>query len=719
MNTTDKDRLYKLLPYIYQQRDAEQGEPLRALLQVIEEQLALVEGNIGQLYENWFIETCEDWVVPYIGDLVGHTLVHEAGEPGSASTDRARLRNKILIPRRDVANTLRYRRRKGSLALLEQLAADVAVWPARAVEFYEFLAWTQNLNHLRLSQGQTVDLRHSCALKKINGPFDTLAHTVDVRRINSGLSQGRYNIPSVGLYVWRLGAYTVSKTSACCVESIAPHCFSFSVLGNDSPLYNRPVPEPDATTIADELNLPLPISRRAFDAEDPENPVYYGEGKSFAIWVSGWPNKSSNSPLPVPRDLIISADLTDWAYKAPKGKLVVDPELGRIAFPTKQLPAKVWVSYSYGFSAPIGGGEYPRTLAQSPDSTLIQVRGQDQLQKALEPWQIGQDAGDQLPNAVIEIMDSGVYVLPINLALNTKHKLQIRAANRHRPVIRLLDWQTDQPDSLSITGGAGSHVVLDGLMVAGRGIMVEGEIASVTLRHTTLVPGWTLEPDCTPCRRAEPSLYVLNSTACIMIAQSIVGSIQVSHDEVKADPITLHITDSIVDATGYESEEPEFEAIGMPGSGFAHAAVSIKRSTVIGTVATHAVTLAENAIFMGKVCVARRQIGCMRFCYVPPDSRTPRRFQCQPDLAAKGLDGDEKNREQLRVQPQFNSTRYGTPAYCQLAQYCAEEIKRGADDESEMGVFHDLFQPQREANLRARLEEYIPARADVGIILAS
>ena len=48
-----------------------------------------------------------------------------------------------------------------------------------------------------------------------------------------------------------------------------------------------------------------------------------------------------------------------------------------------------------------------------------------------------------------------------------------------------------------------------------------------------------------------------------------------------------------------------------------------------------------------------------------------------------------------------------------------EEIKRGADDESEMGVFHDLFQPQREANLRTRLDEYIPARADVGIILAS
>jgi hypothetical protein len=75
--------------------------------------------------------------------------------------------------------------------------------------------------------------------------------------------------------------------------------------------------------------------------------------------------------------------------------------------------------------------------------------------------------------------------------------------------------------------------------------------------------------------------------------------------------------------------------------------------------------------------------------------------------------------ERLRVRPQFNSTRYGTPTYCQLAHTCTEEIKRGADDESEMGAFHDLFQPQREANLRVRLDEYVPAGADVGIIYAS
>jgi hypothetical protein len=36
-----------------------------------------------------------------------------------------------------------------------------------------------------------------------------------------------------------------------------------------------------------------------------------------------------------------------------------------------------------------------------------------------------------------------------------------------------------------------------------------------------------------------------------------------------------------------------------------------------------------------------------------------------------------------------------------------------------MGAFHDLYQPQREANLRARLDEYTPAGVNAGIIFAS
>lgn len=767
MKTSNNNRLYKLLPAIHRIRDSEQEEPLLALLQVIDEQVEELEHDIGQLYENWFIETCEDWVVPYIGDLVGYRPVHEAGEPGEVLTPQGRLRNKILIPRREVANTLRYRRRKGTLSLLEQLVNDVAGWPARAVEFYKVLGWAQALNHQYSARGLTVDLRHRDALDRIDGPFDELAHMVDVRQISSRRTAGRHNIPSVGLFVWRLKAYSVTHTPAHCTEDIGAHCYTFSALGNDTPLYTRPEQEAEPTQIAGELNLPVPIRRLAFEEHGVEDgkafrrasSEYYGllgntlTGKSLAIWAPNWPKKGAEQPLP--RECIIPADLSGWHYQLQRGQIAVDPVLGRILFPPKQLPKKgVWVSYHYGFSDDIGGGEYDRPISQHPDSTIVQVAGQEQLKAALGPWK--SDSDGQVPesqplHAVIEIIDSGVYVLPINITLKKEHSLQVRAANGKRPIIRLLDWQTDLPDNLSVILGPGSRFTLDGLLIAGRGVQIESDFpggdrakddrkegdwnnrerASVTIRHSTLVPGWSLEPDCDPSRPAEPSLEIINTYPCILIEHSIVGSIQVNLDEVKRDPIPIRISDSIIDATGADCDSPECEAIGAAGFALAHAIIDVVRSTVIGRVLTHAIRLGENSIFMGRITVARRQMGCMRFCYLTPYSRTPRRYNCQPDLVeapvredlTPGLPAEVIEQllapERMRVRPQFNSTRYGTPTYCQLADSCAEEIKRGADDESEIGVFHDLFQPQRKANLHVRLEEYVPAHEDVGIIFSS
>jgi hypothetical protein len=746
------DHLYDLLPVVYRMRDAERGYPLRALLGVIAEQASLVEADIAQLYENWFIETCQDWVVPYIGDLIGYQLVHEAGEPRDLSTPGALAHNKILIPRRDVADTIRNRRRKGALALLEELAADVAGWPSRAVEFYRLLGWTQNINHLHLSRARTADLRDGDALDRLGSPFDALAHTVDVRRINAQHTQGRYNIPSVGLFVWRLKVYSVSQTPsrrkrstgvvstsqtpAHCLEEVGPYCYTFSVLGNDTPLYVRPLPEDEPTHIADELNLPTPIRRRDFEANRLD---YYGEGKSLAIWAD-WADLDPSKPIPVER--IIAADLSDWeAYRPLRDTVAVDPVLGRIVFPSSQLPKRVRVAYHYAFSADMGGGEYERQLSQPGQCELFTVSGQEQLKKNLEPWDALSPTADlqkiQPAQAVIEIADSGVYVLPINLKLLEGHSLQIRAASGKRPIIRLLDWQTDQPDALTVTMASGSRITLDGLLITGRAVHIRGNEmkpahgnvcpAEVNIRHCTLVPGWALRSPCGPKRPAEPSLELFNVRARVCIEHSIVGSIQVKEDPVKTDPIPVHITDSILDAT-----RSEREALGAPGYEVAHVVLTIKRCTVFGIVDVHAIELAENCIFNDCLNVARRQLGCMRFCYVPHGCRTPRRYNCQPDLVDKPIldswaqskiTAQEKERrlasERRRVRPQFTDRRYGQSGYGQLAEMCADEIKRGADDQSEMGAYHDLFQPQREANLRARLDEYTPAGMDVGIIFVS
>jgi hypothetical protein len=143
------------------------------------------------------------------------------------------------------------------------------------------------------------------------------------------------------------------------------------------------------------------------------------------------------------------------------------------------------------------------------------------------------------------------------------------------------------------------------------------------------------------------------------------------------------------------------------GGATAHARLSIARCTVFGQV----------RIFNGKIFASRQQQGCMRFCYVTPDSRTPHRYNCQPDLVEQAVtEAAQREQERERVKPQFNSIRYGTLSYYQLADTCAEEIKHGADDESEMGVFHNLYQSQKAANLRTRLDEYTPAGIEVGII---
>jgi hypothetical protein len=407
----------------------------------------------------------------------------------------------------------------------------------------------------------------------------------------------------------------------------------------------------------------------------------------------------------------------------------------------------------------MGGGEYDRLLSQPIEHTLYQVGRQEQhktIEAALRQWHDDRQAHSQqeeFRHAVIEITDSGVYTECFNLTLNPYHSLQIRAANRTRPVIRLLDYQADVADALRVTLKPGSQFTLDGLLIMGRGVQIQNEMSEQTeqqsslehclqapsirveIRHSTLVPGWTVHCDCEPTRPAEPSLELFNIKGRIEIDRSIIGSIQVNQDEVQSDPLPIFIRDSILDATN-----SELEALDAPGCPVAHARLTILRSTVLGQVMVHSIDLAENTIFEGIVTTARRQQGCVRFCYVPtPQSRTPLRYHCQPDLVEAAIvqelkdaaanDGQAqpkgaeleaaRQRERDRVRPQFNSIRYGTPTYCQLSHACAEEIKRGADDESEMGVFHDLYQPQRDANLRTRLDEYTPAGMEAGIIYAS
>ena len=143
-------RLWQLLPAVYRLRDGEAGGVLAELLDVFGDQVDVLAEELAQLYDDQFIETAAPWATPYIGGVVGYRVIHGVVP-------------EVVSPRAEVANTIAYRRRKGTAAVIEQLARDVTGWPARAVESFERLATTQYMNHVRV---RTRRASQGCATTK-------------------------------------------------------------------------------------------------------------------------------------------------------------------------------------------------------------------------------------------------------------------------------------------------------------------------------------------------------------------------------------------------------------------------------------------------------------------------------------------------------------------------------------------------------------------------
>lgn len=280
LSTDEQQRLAELL-------DKRDRGPLRSLLAVLAEQIATVEESLEQLYDDQFIETCAEWAVSYIGDLIGYRALHPVTP-------------KVTSLRAEVAHTIAFRRRKGTASMLEQLARDVTGWNARAVEFFQVLATTQYMNHVRPFNPYAPDPRRWEPLERIGTAFDSIPHTVDARRIESG--RGRYNIPNVGLFLWRLDAYSLTRSPAVRVDD---RRHRIGPLGNDAPLFNRPETEDEITHLAERVNVPQQLSRRELHAHLA---TYYGAARSLALFVNG-------DEIPAAQVLIcdLSDDGDSWA----------------------------------------------------------------------------------------------------------------------------------------------------------------------------------------------------------------------------------------------------------------------------------------------------------------------------------------------------------------------------------------------------------------------
>jgi hypothetical protein len=755
-STALRDKLFQLLPAYVREIDgpdrlnaSDPPGPLQALLRVIEEQADAIDGDITQLFNDAFIETCEPWAIPYIGDLVGTTPLFDESRIRGGETARelfGNLNGPSFRPqiglgnRADVAKTIYFRRRKGTLPMLEELARDVTGWPAHAVEFFQRLQWNQRVkNHLRMHALQTPDLRSVARLDRLDGAFDETCRTVDVRPI--GEDEGWYGIRKIGFFVWRLLAHRFEAVDARRQGGAGDFRWRFSPLGQDAPLFSARRREDDETGLTQRQHVPQAISRPEFHDDMrgallqpviPDFSEYYGlfdpfpgmvlaDERAMMIFIAG---------APVPLSRVRCRNLDAWGQ--PSGNQVaIDVVTGRIALgplaATAAAAGGVSVSYHHGFSGNLGGGSYRRRAWLIKPAGGVQILDVNDggapgsfatIAAALAQW-----AGPLgKPDCIIRVGDSRTYTDALSIEPADGHYIAIEAAEGSRPHLLL-------PQPLTITGNHDtSSVTLGGLLVEGR-VEIAGSLGHLRLIHTTLVPGVSIaSPDPAlppaPPPTVQPSIAAsetradgspANTELRIEAAFSITGRLRIpDHAELIA------LLDCAVDGLGGA-------AIAGPAPNSFGPACRIERSTMRGQVRARQIDLASDSIFDGLISVQRQQTGCIRFSYVPPESVTPRRYRCQPDLAVRrALDvagpltpaqaAALRAETALRVRPEYTSEAYGQPAWLQLARAAPDEIATGSEDGADMGLWCHLKQPQRAANLKLRLEEYLPFGLEPALI---
>ncbi len=359
-----RERLYELLPQLYRQRDALQGQPLRALMAVLDAEFDTLEGDIVALYDNWFVETADNWVLPYLADLVA------AGPVGDGQRWH-------YTERRRIANTIAYRRRQGTVATLENVIRDTTGWAVKVVEDARYVSATQHVRHLRLEQQRLADVRDAVAVRGVKGPFNRVTHTAEIpcRRQSPdvhwpapGAPPRTYFPGGTTIHLWRLRPFQMQQVTPCLMETIAlaanlrARCFTFDPLGFDRQLFAVPENHESLDEETSIRHLPVPIGRtiltrdlrgaastgresvpHATDAPllpqtssttgrsipalphgrpQPSAPpgqadrsFYYGRGRSLDIAfkpIGPPPGEIEGSYRSLPRQAVLSGDLSVW-----------------------------------------------------------------------------------------------------------------------------------------------------------------------------------------------------------------------------------------------------------------------------------------------------------------------------------------------------------------------------------------------------------------------
>lgn len=707
------DYLASLLPTHVLARDAEADGLLRTLLEAVAGELAVIEGDLETLYDSWFIETCPEWVVPYLADLVGLLgLPSDLGATADSGVSR----------RAVVANTVAYRRRKGTVAVVEQVVRDVTGWPSRAVEFHRLLATTTHVNHVRLDRPAWGSVRDAAAAELespriASGALTRLAHTGEVRRPRPGPTggTGRYGIGHLSAFASSTVVFDAVRVPARRMGSE----WAAHPLGWQTPLFAAPTTEPGIEHLAGESDLAVPMRpRRLLAALHAARAEIPGEPVPVTVTIEGVRLTAQRI-----RVCGLEAPATDTGGgPLPGWQAMVDAVRGIFTTLRDGVPAQptgVDLDHAYGAVADLGAGTDDRTdshnqaLAADPfsgdtgtggDRVAAQVHVRTgppgpTLVTTLAEAVAQVDASWTQPGVlgstqVISVGDSQSYVVGPGAAVPDESRLVIVAATWNGRTLLNGDVQAPVPGvyspvgvrphldaDLHVSGGPGASVVLDGFVVEGDVVLDAGAIGSLTLNQCTIAGRIRLEADA-----AGP-----NREATLTVRRSLLGAI-VASDTVPA----VRVHDCVIDPAlaGAAGDA----ALAAPA-----ADVRIGGSTVLGRVDARTL-MVTSSICDAPVTVLDRQAGCARFSYLAPGSRTPRRYKCVPSSDTASA-----------FAPSFVSLDPGSPFYATLTPMAPASLRRGGEFGAEMGVHHHLRRPIRLDAAARLVEPYLPAGMQFGL----
>ncbi len=165
--------LYQHLPAHLKSRDERAAgaippgdQELRAMVDILAAPLAALRQSIEELQSDFFVDTAGDAMLPLLAESIGLRLVFGIAEAN----------------RRDLAGVVARRRRKGTPAMLEEMARVLSDQLVTSIEGWKLVQISQDLDILRLDR-TTPDLHSPSVAERVTGPLESLAKSVDPRPI--------------------------------------------------------------------------------------------------------------------------------------------------------------------------------------------------------------------------------------------------------------------------------------------------------------------------------------------------------------------------------------------------------------------------------------------------------------------------------------------------------------------------------------------------------